>query len=71
MKPIIGSIDEGSPAAIHGILINDKIVSINKIKIDNYQDYYAVIEETLLREVSLEVLRNNNKKATNNIFFTW
>jgi regulator of sigma E protease len=60
IKPIVGSIDEGSPAAIHGILKNDKIVSINKIKINNYQDYYAVIEETLLREVSLDVLRNNN-----------
>ena len=60
IKPIVGSIDEDSPAAINGILINDKIVSINKIKVDNYNDYYAVIEDTLLREVSLEVLRKNN-----------
>jgi regulator of sigma E protease len=60
IRPIVGSIDEGSPAAINEILINDKIVSINKIKIDNYHDYYAVIEGPLLGEVSLEILRNNN-----------
>ncbi|MAZ79451.1 MAG: RIP metalloprotease RseP [Gammaproteobacteria bacterium] len=60
IEPIVGSTDEGSPAAIHGILIKDKIVSINKLKIDNYQDYHAIMEDALLSEVSLEVLRNNN-----------
>jgi regulator of sigma E protease len=59
INPIVGAIDEASPAAINGIFINDKIVSINDKTVYTYEDYYSVIEGNLLSKVSLEILRNN------------
>ena len=60
MVPIVGVVDKGSPAAINGILENDKIISINNNKIDSFENYYSIIESELFSKIHLEVLRNNN-----------
>ena len=41
---IVGSIDNNSPAYFSNIKVNDKIISINETKIENYEDIYNFIE---------------------------
>ncbi len=42
---ILGSIDKNSPAELNNLQINDKVISINNIKINNFEDIYNFIEE--------------------------
>ena len=59
MPPIIGAIDQDSPAAESGILENDKIIAINDKKIDDFQEYYSIIENSLFSKINLEVSRDD------------
>ncbi len=41
---ILGSIDKNSPAELNNLQVNDKVISINNIKINNFEDIYYFIE---------------------------
>ena len=41
---ILGSIDKSSPAELNNLQVNDKVISINNIKINSFEDIYNFIE---------------------------
>ena len=45
---ILGSIDKNSPAELINLQVNDKVISINNIKINNFEDIYNFIENEKL-----------------------
>ena len=46
---ILGSIDKNSPAELINLQVNDRVISINNIKINNFEDIYNFIENEKLR----------------------
>ncbi len=42
---ILGSIDKNSPAELNNLQVNDRVISINNIKINNFEDIYNFIED--------------------------
>ena len=41
---ILGSIDKSSPAELNNLQVNDKVISINNIKINSFEDIYDFLE---------------------------
>ncbi|MAH88564.1 MAG: RIP metalloprotease RseP [Pelagibacterales bacterium] len=59
---IVASIDDDSPAYHSNIKVYDKIISINKTKIDNFEDIYNFIEaDNKYFEYLLFTIERNNK----------
>jgi len=58
-SPIVGNIDVKSPAERGGMLINDKILSLNKVEINNYEKVYSILDEYKADNIDIEVLRDN------------
>ena len=50
---ILGSIDKNSPAELYNLQVNDKVLSINNIKINTFEDIYNFIEN---KDLGLEAL---------------
>ena len=50
---ILGSIDKSSPAELYNLQVNDKVLSINNIKINTFEDIYNFIEN---KDLGLEAL---------------
>ena len=46
----MGSIDKNSPAELINLQVNDRVISINNIKINNFEDIYNFMKmKTRLR----------------------
>ena len=58
--PIINEVLENKPAKIAGIMSGDKIISINKKKIENFYDIKNIVEISPKNNLLFEVLRNEN-----------
>ena len=58
---ILGSIDKNSPAELVNLQVNDRVISINNTKINNFEDIYNFIENEKLGSDSLffKIKRNN------------
>ena len=58
---ILGSIDKNSPAELNNLQVNDKVISINNIKINNFEDIYYFIENENLGSNTLlfKIKRND------------
>ena len=58
---ILGSIDKNSPAELINLQVNDRVISINNIKINNFEDIYNFIENEKLGSDSLllKIKRND------------
>ena len=58
---ILGSIDKNSPAELINLQVNDRVISINNIKINNFEDIYNFIENEKLGLDSLlfKIKRND------------
>ena len=58
---ILGSIDKNSPAELINLQVNDRVISINNIKINNFEDIYNFIENENLDSDSLlfKIKRND------------
>tara|TARA_Y100000591_G_scaffold322770_1_gene339595 strand:- start:675 stop:2030 length:1356 start_codon:yes stop_codon:yes gene_type:complete len=58
---ILGSIDKNSPAELINLQVNDKVISINNIKINNFEDIYNFIDNEKLGTGSLlfKIKRND------------
>ena len=50
---ILGSIDNNSPAELSNLQVNDRVISINNIKINNFEDIYNFIEDEKIASSSL------------------
>ena len=59
----ISSINEDGPAEKAGLMINDRITSINGHKIISINDVPKIISISLSKEVEIQVIRNNAKKS--------
>ncbi len=59
---ILGSIDKNSPAELINLQVNDRVISINNIKINNFEDIYNFIEnEKLGSDLLLFKIKRNNE----------
>ena len=50
---ILGSIDNNSPAELSNLQVNDRVISINNTKINNFEDIYSFIEDKKIASSSL------------------
>jgi len=57
-RPVVGSVIKGSPAEEVGIKPGDKIVSINGVKIEKWQDIAKFVQKE--EELEISVLRKNS-----------
>ena len=58
--PIINDVIDTKPAKIGGLISGDKIISINKKKIENFSDIKKIVEKNPNNNLLFEVLRNDN-----------
>ena len=63
--PIINDVIDTKPAKIGGLISGDKIISINKRKIENFSDIKKIVEKNPNNNLLFEVLRNDNVIYTN------
>ena len=58
---ILGSIDKNSPAELSTLQVNDKVISINNIKINSFEDIYDFLENKSigLDPLLFKIKRNN------------
>ena len=59
---ILGSIDKNSPAELNNLQINDRVISINNIKINSFEDIYDFVESKKLVSGSLLFRIERNDK---------
>lgn len=65
-KPIISSIDKGSPAEKAGLRVGDQIITINEQKLgDSAETLYKVIKSLANQKAALSITRNGQKKKIN------
>ncbi len=58
--PIINEVLDTKPAKIAGIITGDKVLSINKEKINNFSDIKNIVESNPKNNLKFEILRNDN-----------
>ena len=58
--PIINEVLEAKPAKIAGITSGDKVISINKKKINNFSDIKNIVEKNPNQNLLFEILRNDS-----------
>lgn len=59
--PVVGEVFENSAAAKAGIVANDRILTINGNKIDNFDDIRKEVDLTVGNEVVVELLRDGRE----------
>ncbi len=59
IPPIIGMIEESSPAEASGLLKNDKIIAVNGNLIESWDEWVSIIQQNPNELLNTEVLRNN------------
>ncbi|MCP4020908.1 MAG: RIP metalloprotease RseP [Desulfobacteraceae bacterium] len=60
LKPVVGSVEDKSPAMMAGIQPGDKIVEINKIEINSFEDIAKVIGNSSGEELNIIIERNGD-----------
>ena len=60
LKPIVGSVQDNMPAAISGIEVGDKIISINGESIESFSDLPRIINYTSYDVLEVSILRGNS-----------
>ncbi len=63
--PIINEVLDSKPAKISGIISGDKVISINKKKVENFSDVKTIVENNPKKILSFEILRKNKVIYTN------
>ena len=56
----IGYVEDGSPAFNSGLLRGDKIISIDGLKVKNWNDIVSIIKKNPDININLNILRENN-----------
>ena len=60
LKPIVGSVQDNMPAAISGIEVGDKILSINGESVESFSDLPRIINYTPSDVLEISILRGNS-----------
>ena len=63
--PIINEVIDTKPAKIGGIIAGDKVISINKKKIEDFSDIKKIVEKNPNNNLLFEISRNDNVIYTN------
>ncbi len=58
-SPIIGYVEDGSPAYEAGLLKNDKILFMNGNKINSFEDVYSILDDVLFEKIEFKIERDN------------
>ncbi len=66
-SPIIGYVQDNSPAYEAGLLKNDKILFMNGNKIKSFEDVYSILDDDLFEKIEFNIERDN-KNLIINIF---
>jgi len=61
----IGQVEKNSPADLSGLLVGDKIISINNSPVINWNDIVKIIKVNPSQNLELKILRKNIKKNIN------
>jgi regulator of sigma E protease len=64
IRPVIGEVSPGKPAARAGLQIGDRIVAINGDSIDNFDDLRMAISMRAGTPLQVEFIRNGVRQAT-------
>lgn len=64
-EPIIGEVMANNPAMEAGVMVNDKIISADNIKIDKWEDFTSFLQENKEKTFKLSVLRDNKTVELN------
>ncbi|MBM7698295.1 RIP metalloprotease RseP [Kurthia huakuii] len=62
-EPLIAKVVDDSPAAVAGFEKNDLITAVDGKEVDKFQDLSAVIQKNPGKEITIDVLRDGNKKT--------
>ncbi len=62
-EPIVAKLQDGMPAQIAGILENDRILEINNVKINTWNDLTIIIHSKPNTEIDLIIKRNSEIKT--------
>jgi len=60
-KPIIGEVLPNTPAAKAGFKVGDKVVQMNKLPINNWQDFMGMVRPRINEAIIVEIERNSVK----------
>ena len=58
-QPVVGHISKTSPSEIAGILKYDKILSVNNIKVNSFEDISSILDDKLYKVINFKIKRNN------------
>lgn len=64
-EPIIGEVMANKPAMEAGVLVNDKILSVDDTKINTWEDFTSILQENKDKTFKLTVLRDGNNVELN------
>lgn len=64
-KPILGQIIQGEPAELAGLQTGDKILSVNKLKIDSWREFVTQIQENPSKNLTLAYKREGQTYTVN------
>ena len=62
---ILGFIEEDSPAHASGLLVNDKIISINRKEVNSWNDIVSIIKNNPSKILNLRIIRDNSEVQIN------
>ncbi len=63
MLPVVEAITPGSPAALSGLELGDRITRVNEEEISTLGELYQILEKTHGRPVTLDVMRGDQSKT--------
>ena len=58
--PIVNEVLDNKPAKFGGMISGDKVLSINQHKIKNFSDIKSIVENNPKKNLTFEILRNDN-----------
>tara|TARA_B100001989_G_scaffold153832_1_gene109768 strand:- start:5164 stop:6525 length:1362 start_codon:yes stop_codon:yes gene_type:complete len=64
-SPIIGYVQDNSPAYEAGLLKNDKILFMNGNKINSFEDVYSILDDDLFEKIEFNIQRDNKNLIVN------
>lgn len=64
-EPIVGEVMDNRPAMEAGVLVNDKILSVDNTKINTWEDFTSFLQENKDKPFKLSVLRDNKTVELN------
>ena len=64
LEPVIGEVQKNMPAQAAGLLAGDRVVSINQVALDSWEEMALIIGQSQGQELVVDVVRSNGEPAT-------